>query len=51
MKRGTFLTAMLSDSTGSINLMWFKGVEYIKESLKDGEMIASKVSQILPGVK
>ena len=40
MKRGTFLTAMLSDSTGSINLMWFKGVDYIKESLQEGEVIA-----------
>ena len=31
MKRGTFLTATLYDSTGSINLMWFKVVDYIKE--------------------
>jgi len=40
MRNGQFLTAKLYDNTGSINLMWFKGVEYIKESLKDGEMIA-----------
>ena len=40
MKRGTFLTATLYDSTGSINLMWFKGVDYIKESLQEGEVIA-----------
>jgi len=40
MRNGQFLTAKLYDNTGSINLMWFKGVEYIKESLKDGETIA-----------
>ena len=40
MKRGTFLTATLYDSTGSINLMWFKGVDYIKESLQEREVIA-----------
>ena len=39
MKRGTFLTATLYDSTGSINLMWFRGVDYIKESLQEGEVI------------
>ncbi len=40
MRNGQFLTAKLYDDTGSINLMWFKGVDYIKDSLKDGETIA-----------
>ena len=40
MRTGQFLTAKLHDDTGSINLMWFKGVDYIKDSLKDGETIA-----------
>ena len=40
MRNGQFLTAKLHDNTGSINLMWFKGVDYIKDSLKDGETIA-----------
>ena len=40
MRTGQFLTAKLHDDTGSLNLMWFKGVDYIKDSLKDGETIA-----------
>ena len=40
MRTCQFLTAKLHDDTGSINLMWFKGVDYIKDSLKDGETIA-----------
>jgi len=40
MRTGQFLTAKLYDDTGSINLMWFKGVDYIKDSLKEGETIA-----------
>ncbi|RPE00777.1 ATP-dependent DNA helicase RecG [Aureibaculum marinum] len=33
-KRGSRLVATFSDDTGSMELVWFKGVKWIKESLK-----------------
>jgi len=33
-KRGSRLVATFSDATGSIELIWFKGVKWIKDSLK-----------------
>lgn len=32
--KGTRLSAKLSDSTGAIELVWFQGIKWIKESLK-----------------
>ena len=32
--RSTRLTALLSDNTGQIELVWFQGIKWIKESLK-----------------
>ncbi|MCB9241984.1 MAG: ATP-dependent DNA helicase RecG [Flavobacteriales bacterium] len=31
------LTATFTDATGSVDLVWFKGVSYLKSSLKNGE--------------
>lgn len=36
-KKGSRVTATFTDSTGSIELVWFKGVKWIKESLKEGK--------------
>ncbi len=36
-KRGSRLTALFTDSTGGLELIWFKGVKWIKESLKPGQ--------------
>ena len=36
MRRGSRLTAKLTDSTGSIELTWFRGVSYMKRYLKQG---------------
>ena len=33
-KRGSRLVAIFSDATGSIDLVWFKGAKWIKDSLK-----------------
>ena len=33
-KRGSRLVAMFTDETGTIELVWFKGVKWIKDSLK-----------------
>ncbi|WP_428740281.1 ATP-dependent DNA helicase RecG [Tenacibaculum sp.] len=33
-KRGSRLVAVFSDNTGSMELVWFKGVKWIKDSLK-----------------
>ena len=33
-KRGSRLVATFSDATGSIDLVWFKGAKWIKDSLK-----------------
>ena len=33
-KRGSRLVATFSDATGSIELVWFKGAKWIKDSLK-----------------
>ncbi len=35
--RKTYLTAQLTDGTGSLELIWFKGVKWIKESLVSGK--------------
>ncbi|TCI84575.1 ATP-dependent DNA helicase RecG [Tenacibaculum sp. M341] len=35
-KRGSRLVATFSDATGSIELVWFKGAKWIKDSLKGG---------------
>jgi len=35
-KRGQRLTALLTDYTGSIELVWFKGIRWIKDYLKPG---------------
>lgn len=35
-KRGSRLVATFSDATGSIDLVWFKGAKWIKDSLKTG---------------
>lgn len=32
--RASRLTAMFSDGTGSVELVWFKGIKWVKESLK-----------------
>jgi len=34
--RGQRITAILSDSTGEIELVWFKGIKWIKDFLKPG---------------
>ncbi|MDG1396967.1 MAG: ATP-dependent DNA helicase RecG [Polaribacter sp.] len=36
-KRGTLLVAKLQDSSGTIELVWFKGQKWIKDSLKINE--------------
>lgn len=36
-ERGTRLSATFSDATGSIDLVWFKGVNWLKTNLKDGD--------------
>lgn len=36
-KRGSRLTALFSDETGGLELIWFKGVKWIKESLQPGQ--------------
>ncbi len=33
--RGRRLTAQFSDDTGSVELVWFRGIKWIKESVKD----------------
>lgn len=38
-KRGGRLTATFSDGTGHIDLVWFKGVKWIRETLKEGEEV------------
>ncbi len=35
--RKTYLTADLSDNTGTIQLVWFKGIKWIKENLTSGK--------------
>ncbi len=35
--RKTYLTADLSDETGTIELIWFKGVKWVKENLTSGK--------------
>jgi ATP-dependent DNA helicase RecG len=37
--KGTRLNATFSDGSGTVELVWFKGVKFIKESLKIGEEI------------
>jgi len=32
------LTAILTDSTGSMDLIWFKGIKWVKENLKPGTL-------------
>jgi ATP-dependent DNA helicase RecG len=36
-KRGSRLTATFADETGQLELVWFKGVKWLKESLKPGQ--------------
>ncbi len=36
LKRSQRLTAVLSDSTGEIELVWFKGIRWIKDYIKPG---------------
>ena len=36
-KRGRRLTAKFSDKSGAIELIWFKGVKWVKESVKNGQ--------------
>ena len=36
-KRGARLVAKFSDNTGVIDLVWFKGVKWVKSNLKSGE--------------
>ena len=36
-KRGSRLSATFEDATGSIELLWFRGAKWIKESIKIGE--------------
>jgi len=36
-KRGSRLSATFEDATGSIELVWFRGIKWIKESIKVGE--------------
>jgi len=36
-KRGARLVAKFSDNTGEIDLVWFKGVKWVKSNLKSGE--------------
>ncbi|HPS11844.1 MAG TPA: ATP-dependent DNA helicase RecG [Prolixibacteraceae bacterium] len=33
------LTAVLSDQTGSLDLIWFKGIKWVKESLKSDKLL------------
>lgn len=35
-KRGRRLTAVLSDQSGELDLVWFQGIKWLKESLKPG---------------
>ena len=35
-KRGSRLVALFSDDSGTLELVWFKGVKWLKESLKSG---------------
>ena len=45
-RQGRRLTAKLSDATGSIDLVWFKGIRWLQGSLKDGQeyIVFGKVS-------
>ncbi|MCB0502541.1 MAG: DEAD/DEAH box helicase, partial [Bacteroidetes bacterium] len=36
-RRGSRLTALFSDETGGLELIWFKGIKWIKESLQPGQ--------------
>lgn len=36
-KKGSRVSATFTDTTGSMELIWFKGVKWIKESLKEGK--------------
>ncbi|MEI6865128.1 ATP-dependent DNA helicase RecG [Flavicella sp.] len=36
-KKGSRISASFKDSTGSIELVWFKGVKWIKDSIKEGK--------------
>jgi ATP-dependent DNA helicase RecG len=36
-KRGSRLVAQFSDETGSLELVWFKGVKWLKENLQPGQ--------------
>lgn len=36
-KRGSRLTAIFSDETGGLELIWFKGVKWIKENIQPGQ--------------
>jgi ATP-dependent DNA helicase RecG len=37
-KRGQRLVADLSDATGTIELVWFQGIKWVKESIKEGHV-------------
>ena len=36
-KRGSRLTALFTDDTGGLELVWFKGVKWLKDSLRPGQ--------------
>lgn len=39
-RRGKLFQAILSDNTGNVTLTWFRGIHYIKQSVKKGDRLA-----------